>query len=133
MRSTRKILVAVAVLAMMTAFAAAPAWATMWDWTDPNTSLTYKVVEADPFYNGGSAGNTVSIADPSLYWAALTENNTANKWIHRAAYAFNFNVLGGAAASCADVFETPKDISGTFGASGTRSAHHHQRLAVGRV
>jgi hypothetical protein len=111
MRSTSFVLAAFVALAVVV-----PANAYMWSWTDTNTLKTYTVVEADPFYSGGTAGNTVSIADPSLYWAALGEGNVDNKWVHRAAFAFNFNVLGGAAAAAPDVFEVPKDTTAPYGA-----------------
>ncbi len=105
MRAKHFILLA-AVLAGMTVSMAAQARAgMMWNWAKDD--ITYTVVEADPFYEVGSAGNTLNIASSETYWTVTSD--TSGKWRHRD--RFDFNVLGGAVSSDLDYFMTYQSLS----------------------
>ena len=89
MRAKHFILVATVVLAVsMTAQANAEV---MFNWM--NAGTTYTVVEATPFYSGGTAENTVDIANSGTYWAVVGAATTGKWRGDRASWGHTFNTL----------------------------------------
>ena len=44
---------------------------------------TYTIVEADPFFAGGTPGNTVGVTDPAAAFSSSTGSNTDGLWQYR--------------------------------------------------
>ena len=111
MRAKHFILVATVVLAV--SMAAQAQAEVMFNWTDAGTSITYTVVEATPFYDGGTAENTVGIANPGTYWATATYDKY--EWYgNRFKYGHTFNTLppAGLDASARDLCEGSSTCEG---------------------
>jgi hypothetical protein len=72
------------------------------------SGATYTVVEADPFFSGGSPGNTVNMNDPGQFWAHTPTSapfNADGLYRYRDFGGMWWNQPAGTAQSDPDVFE----------------------------
>lgn len=67
------------------------------------SGTTYTVVEPDPFFNGGSPGNTVRTTNPGQFWAQNGATNVDGLWRSRDFNSLNLNAP--APASAPDLVE----------------------------